>query len=608
MSIVAGLNKLVAGLVHPVARGSAFENARHAWFIVSKLGLSFSAAMLGAASLASAFGVNFQVILCFALALVPGVAAVYVIRTGKLLVAQAASFSVMLALPNILSFTGVLAPAAIIVWLAVLPVEVLLTSEKRLMESIVGLSVTSIILAVGRGFFAVDHLDVDASALVQAQTMIAGMLYLAAVALCGTRLGVLRDDMTRELTVNFEALAHTAGDLIVKFDRAGSIMFASQLSERLFGVPSSVLMGRGFFERVHVADRPSFLKNLNDAARLTTVSCFRLRFRGGIPSDSVRLIDEPVFHWIEVRASAQSDPLDGLFAVIRDIGKLVQHEQDLEQARTTAEHANALKDRFLANVSHELRTPLNAIIGFSEMLASADMQPKDPAKIVEYACIIRSSGEHLLSVVNTILDMSKMEAGNFSIDPEHFDIAPLVDLCCDMVRLKAEQENIKLTRDIAPNLGELIADKRACKQVLINLLSNAVKFTPAGGEVAIQVRPEGNSLRINISDTGIGIAPVDLARLGNPFFQAKSTYDRAYEGTGLGLSVVRGLVGLHGGSIGVESAPGQGTRVSVRLPLDCRGAAPAQSGSAKIETIVRYAPIPAPPALETPSEPARRRA
>jgi cell cycle sensor histidine kinase DivJ len=145
-------------------------------------------------------------------------------------------------------------------------------------------------------------------------------------------------------------------------------------------------------------------------------------------------------------------------------------------------------------------------------------------------------------------------------------------------------------RKYPAHLEEIVADKRACKQVLINLISNAVKFTPPGGSVFVDLRPEGNSLKIIVADTGIGIAPKDLSQLGEPFFQASANYDRHFEGTGLGLSVVRGLVGLHGGTISVESAPGDGATITVRLPLDCRSAKGRSEGSAKIEAIVRRPP------------------
>jgi cell cycle sensor histidine kinase DivJ len=189
--------------------------------------------------------------------------------------------------------------------------------------------------------------------------------------------------------------------------------------------------------------------------------------------------------------------------------------------------------------------------------------------------------------VNSILDVSKIEAGAFELAPERFSLAALADSCCDMIRLKAERSGITIVRNYARNLEEIVADKRSCKQILINLISNAVKFTPKGGSIAVDLRPEGNSLKIIVADTGIGIAPKDLSQLGEPFFQASASYARHFEGTGLGLSVVRGLVGLHGGTITIESAPGEGTTISVRLPLDCRGVKRRGEESTRIETIVR---------------------
>ncbi|MCW2317939.1 His Kinase A (phospho-acceptor) domain-containing protein [Rhodoblastus acidophilus] len=245
------------------------------------------------------------------------------------------------------------------------------------------------------------------------------------------------------------------------------------------------------------------------------------------------------------------------------------------------------RQRLLANVSHELRTPLNAIIGFSEMLANPDLAPKNPEQQREYARIINASGQHLLSIVNTILDMSKIESGVFAIEPEHFDLGALVDFSCDLVKLKAEEKHIELLAACAPNMGDIVADKRACKQILLNLLSNAVKFTPEGGKVAVSARAEGRLVVLNVSDTGIGVTPGELQRLGDPFYQARATYDRPYEGAGLGLSIVRGLVALHGGAISFASAPNEGASVTVKLPLDCREAERADALSARIETVSR---------------------
>ena len=244
-----------------------------------------------------------------------------------------------------------------------------------------------------------------------------------------------------------------------------------------------------------------------------------------------------------------------------------------------------MKDRLLANVSHELRTPLNAILGFSEMLADPMLAPASVESRSEYARIIHTSAQHLLSVVNLLLDMSKLEAGRYEIEPEPFAIGPLIRNCVDMVRLKAEERGVALDASNAYSEQEILADKRACRQILLNLMSNAVKFTPPKGQVTVEVEIVGDRIEISVSDTGIGISAEHLPRLGDPFFQARSGYDRISEGAGLGLAMVRGLVGLHGGTVSIESAPGVGTRVAVRLPVDGRAAPKFGDSSPRFEVL-----------------------
>ncbi len=181
----------------------------------------------------------------------------------------------------------------------------------------------------------------------------------------------------------------------------------------------------------------------------------------------------------------------------------------------------------------------------------------------------------------------------FEIAPERFGLGGLIDFCGDVMRLKVEEKMIGLSRACPPEVGEIVADRRACKQILLNLLSNAIKFTPEGGSVAINARPDGAFVEIAVIDTGIGVSPADLPRLGDPFFQARATYDRPYEGAGLGLSIVRGLVALHGGILSFESAPGQGARVTVRLPRDCRLRPAPIAKNVNIETLARRGPPPA---------------
>jgi cell cycle sensor histidine kinase DivJ len=226
-------------------------------------------------------------------------------------------------------------------------------------------------------------------------------------------------------------------------------------------------------------------------------------------------------------------------------------------------------------MSHELRTPLNVIIGFSEMLTNEVTMRLDAERRLDYAKLINDSGHHLLSVVNGILDMSKMETGDFEITPEPFAPGPVIANCCDMLALRASEAKVELLMQLDHGLPDVVADKRALKQIMLNLLSNAIKFTDQGGRVVVAARAEAGSLKIAVEDNGIGIGAADLPLLGDPFFQAGSAYDRRHDGTGLGLSIVKGLVALHGGQFEVKSELGKGTRMIVQLPLDCeRSAAP----------------------------------
>lgn len=390
----------------------------------------------------------------------------------------------------------------------------------------------------------------------------------------------------------YDHLAATMGCLAVCCDSSGSVASVSSNCEALFGVPPSELMGRGFFEHVQVADRPAFLKAVSDASAGSAMAATTLRWRGPARVDR-GAYTEPVFLWLEMRArrggkypAAQgAGQEDGVVAVFRDVTGAKLRDAALETARALAEEANLAKEYFLAHAGHELRAPLNAIAGFSELLADPRLAPPDPGKQREYAAIIHQSGRHLLAVVNSILDMSTIQSGAMAIELERFAVAPLIDLCCDMVKLQAQTNGVELLRAYAPNPGEIMGDRRIFTQIVVNLLSNAVKFTPANGSVTISARPDADCLLILVADTGIGIAACDLGRLGDPFFQAKVLPERQNKGAGLGLSIVRGFAGLLGGTIAVASEPGKGTCVRVRLPLDCRHLAAEGGVLPRIETI-----------------------
>jgi two-component system cell cycle sensor histidine kinase PleC len=240
----------------------------------------------------------------------------------------------------------------------------------------------------------------------------------------------------------------------------------------------------------------------------------------------------------------------------------------LEKVR--AEAANQAKSEFLANMSHELRTPLNAINGFSEIMVTEMFGPLGDQRYRTYAQDILGSGQHLLALINDVLDMSKIEAGKMNLRFEPLRLEELAEDALRLIKNRAETAGLTVVIDVPP-LPEVEGDYRALKQVLLNLLSNAVKFTPRGGRITLSAEGRrdamGERIRMSVKDTGIGIAPEDLARLARPFEQIESQHAKTQQGTGLGLALSKSLVEMHGGVLELESQPGLGTTASFLLPV-----------------------------------------
>ncbi|HLI64857.1 MAG TPA: ATP-binding protein [Caulobacteraceae bacterium] len=274
-----------------------------------------------------------------------------------------------------------------------------------------------------------------------------------------------------------------------------------------------------------------------------------------------------------------------LTQAVQDLERAKEQAADLaakyEAEKIRAESANKAKSEFLANMSHELRTPLNAINGFSEIMVGEMFGTMGDARYKEYAQDILSSGQHLLALINDILDMSKIEAGKMNLRFEPLALSDVVEDAARLMRHRAEAGGLELDVDLPP-LPEIEADYRAIKQVILNLLSNALKFTPTGGSVQVgaELKPDAAkpAVRLIVRDTGIGIAPDDLDRLARPFEQIESQHSKTQQGTGLGLALTKSLVELHQGSLELASEPGIGTTVSVTLPV--RHAAPADAVAA----------------------------
>ena len=589
MKLMAYLDDAVETLVHPDARVEPAVASRHRDFLASRIVLSLGSLALAPLCLVGAAPAAWEAGALAWLAL-PFAAALAVSRSGDLRGGEALSLFAWVGLGATVAFgTGSGFGLAL---LLMVPIEAAAASSVAVALAGLG-GATAVALAAAAA--RLGHGDGAAPpSLLAAAALLGALAYGGALALSAARRA--QDARAADLAARdrYRALADAIDDVVLQFDRAGAAVHVGCATQRLFALAPQDLAGRGFFERLHVADRPVFLKLVADASAEGRAGTATLRLRTGRTLPSRRGdFDEPVFAFVDLKLRAPEAPHAAarpavVLGLMRDVSARVEQERLVLAAQDSFDRSHAGRDIFLANVSHELRTPLNAIIGFAEMLTSETLAPADPAKRREYAGIIHASGLHLLAVVNGILDASKIESGCFDIVPEAFALDALVELCCDMVGLKAEQTGVHLARSVAPGADDVIGDKRACKQIVLNLLSNALKFTPAGGHVAIDARPDGNSVLITVSDTGVGIAARDLPRLGDPFFQARAAYDRPNDGTGLGLSVVRGLVGLHGGSISIESAPGQGTRVTVRLPRDCRRAKPVSGAVTKIETIPRY--------------------
>jgi two-component system, cell cycle sensor histidine kinase DivJ len=365
-------------------------------------------------------------------------------------------------------------------------------------------------------------------------------------------------------------LAQIGPDLYSLHRASGELVWSGANAKRVLHREPGVIAAKGFLKIIHVQDRVVVACAFSDclAARQKT----RVQFR-------VPATDGQSNRWFELRCEPAPDGLvagegELVLAVTRDISERRQIDEDMRLSHERAESASVAKSLFLANMSHELRTPLNAILGFSELLQSDVMRNMPPERNREYVGLIHSSASHLLTVLTDILDMSKIEAGKYEIFTEPFKIGHTLKNCCAMMRGQADQKQIEIITDGFEALPEVTADERAVKQIMINLLSNAVKFTQDGGQVKVSALRVGRNIRISVSDNGIGISAEHLEHLGMPFYQADSKYDRKYQGTGLGLSVVRGLVELHRGKLSFASRKGQGTTVTVCLPLSAHEARP----------------------------------
>ncbi len=309
---------------------------------------------------------------------------------------------------------------------------------------------------------------------------------------------------------------------------------------------------------VHVQDRVAILKAVSDCRSedRITIAAFRLLNLPNMPQAP---------QWAEIKCSPIANQTT-ILTVLRDISERKLQEIKTLQEHEAADAANIAKTRFLTNISHELRTPLNAIIGFSEILKSGMVPATQVEKQQEYQGLINDSAQHLLAVLNDILDMSKIEAGKYEIFPEDIDITQIIVSCCSMLMPLAKKAGVELSVENPHEALRLEADSKAIRQILINLISNAIRFTRPDTIVQISALRVGRKIELKICDQGQGISADALEHLGKPFHQVDSDKSRRHEGTGLGLSIVKGLVQLHDGSFNIESEINVGSVVTIGLP------------------------------------------
>jgi cell cycle sensor histidine kinase DivJ len=580
----------VDAALHERVAGRPVEEARHRAFIVARLVVAACALLAAPLFLLFHGAPTPRGCIIFLLAQIPLVAVIVLSRTGDLRVARSISIGGWLAMATAIHALAPGYDAFSVALLLVALIEAALTPEVGAVIVIEVVAIAALALTAGLTLRAPrEWLTEDATMAILLGAPL--FFYIAALVYGAVRVEQARARAEARNDRDLMLLTGAVGDILLRLDRAGFVNAVVGDGRHAFDLNRRDLIGREFFQRIHVADRPTFLKAVSDAVDGKAVATAAVRVQVGVESNASGGFIAPVFNYFEARvrrAQSYGDKggADAVLCALRDMNAAIDADIALAAARAVAERAASCNVRLLANVSHELRTPLNAIIGFSQMLATDEIAPSEPAKQREYASIISDSGHHLLEIVNSILEMSEIESGAMQIALESFALQTLADQCCDMMQLKADQSGVTLARDYAEGLGEIVADKRGCRQILINLLSNAVKFTPRGGMVKLLLQPEAHHVLVTVEDDGVGIAAGDLARLGDPFFRARASLDRAHEGTGLGLSMVRGLVGLHGGSITIESGLQAGSAVSVRLPLDCRNSGKTD-GPASIQTIAR---------------------
>jgi cell cycle sensor histidine kinase DivJ len=572
---MAWLDDWLDGALGAAAAADPPARALQERFLVARL--VCAAAALAAVPLFLALGVAPQNLDGLALAALaaPLAAFALLVRTGRIDAAQAVVSTALALLAAGIAFRVGPGPIGYAAF-ALVPLEALFAGSRR------GLAVATGLAALG--------LCAALIGTVAGEVAVPRLMSLAPVALAYAvghgvaalvhehRLRRLFAEATRAGEAREGAALQAIDDLVTWHDRSGGVTRASGAALKLFAANPASLAGRGLFDRLVVSDRPAFLKAISNAATADgpVVATLRASADGPGRADRKTLVLEMRVHRLSGRGEDAR-----LIAVSRDVSGHVAAAEESEARRRAAEEKAAAQTKLLATVSAELQKPLETIVGYADLLASGRGSGR------EYPALIRQSGRHLHGVVAGLLDLAAIEAGDAELEPEVLAVADLVEDGCAGISAAAAQADVALIRDVHGGLPDLVADRRACRRILGALLSNAVAFTPRGGVVAVAARREGGRLALSVRDSGRGVAPRDLSRLGEPFFRAGP----AGPGRGLGLSLVRGLVAIQGGRLTLASTPGDGFCATVSLLIPT---APLPRREAVVHPFAHPATKPAP--------------
>lgn len=561
----------LAGVFRPWVHASVAADevlaARHGALIRSHVLGSLIAATIFIAAFAAVRVPALGVIAAVVFIVAPIAIAALLSRTGRLDIAHLLSAAQLAALVVVAAVLSEGRSSFAVAWLALVPLEAALSGRARIALAGAVLALAAL-LAIELATVLALLPATSVSALVSAKVALAAQI--GAVAYGGiVAAGVVRIQRgsRRELEASrerYRLIAENANDLVTRHDASGSTVFASLASAAIVGVDPGRLVAIGFEAVLHPDDRPRYRASLQHS--LATGQPVSEEYAIEKPSADGTLM--PL--WLEMRCQPvrTADGVPSIVAVTRDITVRRAEAVELARARDEAQTASRAKTAFLATISHELRTPLNAIIGFSDLLQRNLAREERSDQLADHARVIHESGEHLFSLVQDLLDVSKIESGKFGLDPEAVSLAEIARTAVEALLPIADAKHITLDVQIAPALPDLYADRRATRQILLNLVANAVKFTPDHGRVEIAARALGDRMEIAVTDTGIGVSAEHIDHIGQPFYRVETSYARRTDGAGLGLSIVRGLVELHGGVLEIASEQGRGSRFTLTLPID----------------------------------------